>query len=86
MIASSSGPGRHAHVGEHEHRGLLLEQRDDRIGRGIMPLADIGERLQRALEIIVGSEQRLRDVGARARSDGDPTPARAFVDEPCRAR
>ncbi len=51
-----------------------------------MPLADIGEWLQRALEIIVGREQRLRHVGARARSDGDPTPARAFVDEPCRAR
>ena len=51
-----------------------------------MPLADIGERLQGALEIIIGGEQRLRDVRARARSDGDPTPARAFVDEPCRAR
>ena len=47
-----------------------------------MPLADIGERLQRSLEIVVGCEQWLRDVGACPRSDGDPTPARAFVDEP----
>ena len=50
-----------------------------------MPLADIGERLNGALEIVVGREQRLRHVSARARSDRDPTPARAFIDEPCRA-
>ena len=50
-----------------------------------MPLADIGERLQCAFEIIIGREQRLRHVCARARSDGDATPARALVDEPSRA-
>ena len=51
-----------------------------------MPFADIGERLQGALEIIVRREQRLRDVRACARCDGNPTTARAFVDEPRRRR
>ena len=50
-----------------------------------MPLADIGERLQRALEIVAGREQWLRDIGARPRNNGDPTATRAFVNEPCRA-
>ena len=51
-----------------------------------MPLADVGERLQRTLEIVVRREQRLGDVGARPGSDSDPTPARALVDEPRAAR
>ena len=75
---------RDAHVGEDEHGGLLVEQRHDRIGGSIMPFADVGEWLQGPLEIIAGREQRLGDVRACARCDGDPTTARAFVDEPRR--
>src|SRR5271155_4728233 len=51
-----------------------------------MPLTDVGERLQRASEVIARRQQRLGDVGARARSDGDAAPARALVDQPSRAR
>src|SRR5271163_5078046 len=51
-----------------------------------MPFADVSEWLQGPLEIVARRQQRLRDVRACARCDGDPTTARAFVDEPRRPR
>ena len=73
---------RHAHVGEHQHRRLLGEQRQDRIARSVAPSRDLGERRERAPDVIDRRQQRLGDVGARPRENGDaPALARSSISQ-----
>ena len=74
-----------AHVGQHENRGLLGEQRNDRIAGRIAPFADVGVGRERAPDIVAGRDQRLRGVGCGAGSDRHPAPSGAVVDQPDRA-
>ena len=78
--------GRHAHVGEHERRGLLAEQRKNGIARFPARFADVGVWRQGAPDIVIRRQQRLRDVGAGARDDRNAPSAPALVDQPGRAR
>ena len=81
----ASGPGATLMSASASTEGFSASS--DRIGSvgRIMPFADVGERLQRALEVVARREQRLRHIGARAGSNGDAPPARALVDQPSRA-
>ena len=71
-----------ADVGEDQHRQMLVEEALDRLGRRhAFGEAHVGERIERAREIIVGAEQRLGAVGVAAGNDADGAPAPALVEQ-----
>ena len=75
-----------ADVGEDHHRHMLIDELRNRVAdRAALGQPHIGERRQRARQIVVGGEQRLRDVGGRAAHDADGAAAPALVEQLHRA-
>ena len=71
-----------ADVGEDQHRQALVEEARHRFRRpDAFGEADIGERIERAREIIGRAQQRLRAVGGRAGHDADGAAAPALVEQ-----
>ena len=71
-----------ADIGEDQHRQMLVEETLHRFRRrDAFGEADIGERIERAREIIGRADQRLRAVGGRAGHDADGAPAPALVEQ-----
>ena len=71
-----------ADVGEDQHRQLLAEETVDRFGGAdAFGESDIGERVERARQIIGRAEQRLRTVGGGAGDDADSAAAPALVEQ-----
>ena len=71
-----------ADIGEDQHRQVLVEE----AGRPPRPASrvgepHVGERIERAREIIGRGEQRLRGVGGRAGDDADGAAAPALVEQ-----
>ena len=61
---------------------MLVEETRDRFRRrDAFGEAHVGERIERARQIIGGAEQRLRTVGGRAGDDADGAPAPALVEQ-----
>ena len=81
-----SRPRPDVHVGERQHRGLFGEQVGDRIGGAGFRLAHVGERRERARDVVGRREQRLGEIGAAAGDDRDAPALGALVDQPRRAR
>ena len=75
-----------ADVGEDQHRQALLDELAHRLrGRAAIGEPHVGERPERAREIIGRGEQRLRGVGGRAGDHADRAPAPALVEQRHRA-
>ncbi len=71
-----------ADVGEEQHRQLLVEEASDGFSRrNAFGEPHIGERIERALQVIARADQRLRAVGGRARNDADGAAAPALVEQ-----
>ena len=71
-----------ADVGEDHHRHALLEELGHRLRRrAALGEPHVGERPERAREIVGRGEQRLRGVGGRAGDDADAAPAPALVEQ-----
>ena len=71
-----------ADVGEDQHRQMLVEETLDRFRRrDALGKTDVGERIERARQIISGADQRLRAVGGGTRHDADGAPAPALVEQ-----
>ena len=71
-----------ADIGQHDHRHVLLDEAAHRFGRRRdLGEADIGERIERAGEVVGRGEQRLRGVGGRAGHDADGAAAPALVEQ-----
>ena len=71
-----------ADIGEDQHRQMLIEEALHRFGRRhALGEADIGERIERARQVIAGADQRLRAVGGRTGHDADGAPAPALVEQ-----
>ena len=71
-----------ADIGEDQHRQMLVEEALDRFRRrDAFGEADVGERIERAREIIGRADQRLRTVGGGAGHDADGAPAPALVEQ-----
>ena len=75
-----------ADIGQHDHRHVLLDEAPHRLGgRGDLGEPHVGERIERARQIVGRGEQRLRGVGGRAGDDADGAPAPALVEQLHRA-
>ena len=71
-----------ADVGQHDHRHVLLDEAAHRLGgRRDVGEPHVGERIERAGEIIGRGEQRLRGVGGRAGDHADGAAAPALVEQ-----
>ena len=71
-----------ADIGEDQHRQMLIEEALHRFRRrDALGEADIGERIERAREVIGRADQRLRAVGGRPGHDADGAPAPALVEQ-----
>ena len=71
-----------ADIGQHDHRHVLLDEAPHRIGgRRDVGEPHVGERVERARQIIGRGEQRLRGVGGRAGDDADGAAAPALVEQ-----
>ena len=71
-----------ADIGEDHHRQVLVEELAHRL-RPASPVGKphVGERIERAREIVGRGEQRLRGVGGRAGDDADGAAAPALVEQ-----
>ena len=75
-------PGDGADVGKNQHRQILVEEMPDRFGRRLaLGEPHIGERTERAVEIVARRQQRLCGVGGRTGYDADGAAAPAFVEK-----
>ena len=71
-----------ADIGEDQHRHVLIEKMRHCFGRRFtLRHPDIGERIERAGDVIAGGEQRLRGVGGCAGNDADGAAAPALVEQ-----
>ena len=71
-----------ADVGQHDHRQVLLDEAAHRVGgRRHVGEPHVGERVERAGQVIGRGEQRLRGVGGRAGDDADGAAAPALVEQ-----
>ena len=71
-----------ADIGEHDHRQVLVEECVT-ASAGDAPFGKphIGERAERAREVIARGQQRLRRIGGRAGDDADGAPPPALVEQ-----
>ena len=75
-----------ADVGEDEHRQVLVEKMRHRFRRRLaLREPHIGERAERAPDVVARGQQRLRRIGGRAGDDADGAAAPALVEELDRA-
>ena len=75
-----------ADVGQHDHRHALLDEAAHRFGRRRdVGEPHIGERVERARQIVGRGQQRLRGVGGGAGDDADGAAAPALVEQLHRA-
>ena len=75
-----------ADVGEDHHRQPLVDELVDRLRRrAALGEPHIGERIERARQVIGRGQQRLRGVGGRAGHDADRAAAPALVEQLHRA-
>src|SRR5437773_42925 len=75
-----------ASVGEDEHRQVLVEKMRHRFRRRLaLREPHIGERAERAPDVVARGQQRLRRIGGRAGDDADGAAAPALVEELDRA-
>ena len=71
-----------ADIGEDQHRQVLREERAHGFGRrAALGEPHVGERIERARQIIGRGEQRLRGVGGRAGDHADGAAAPALVEQ-----
>ena len=71
-----------ADVGEDQHRQILIEEMRHRFGRRFaLREPHVGERAERALDVIARRQQRLRRVGGGAGNDADGAAAPALVEQ-----
>src|SRR5262249_20425087 len=71
-----------ADVGEHHHRHVLLDNARQRLGRrSAFGQAHVGERPERATEVISRGEQRLRGIDRGAGDDADSAATPALVEQ-----
>ena len=78
--------GQRADIGHHDHRQFLVEELRDRLLRGAAVAGpNVGKRRQRAGQIEIRRQQRLRGVAGGARDDADGAPPPALVEQLHRA-
>ena len=70
-----------AHIGEDEHRDLLVQQLRHRVRDAAAALAHFGVRRERAGDVVGRGEQRLRLVGRAAEDDADAPALAALVEQ-----
>ena len=70
-----------ADVGEDQHRDLLVEKLRHRIGDGAAALAHLGIGRERARQVVVRRQERLRLVGRAAEDEPDAPALAALVEE-----